>query len=141
MSNKRLGNIADIFPADQLRDLEAAAKKLESMLRTSGDRSAVEAGLAQSFPGGFTHRDEPNALMAMAVRNGPLENLHAGKYSAWLEDDALSRVTNEEIMIMMLYASRVLGPLLKMRDEAPEIYRRYIANYNKMYCNRWERNR
>lgn len=33
------------------------------------------------YVGGFNHRDEANALIAMAVRNGPIENLHAGRTS------------------------------------------------------------
>ena len=33
-----------------------------------------------SFPDGFTIRDEANALMDWVFRNGPVEDLHAGKY-------------------------------------------------------------
>jgi len=33
--------------------------------------------LEQCFPGGFTLRDEANAIVAWAFRNGPLEDLHA----------------------------------------------------------------
>ena len=51
---------------------------------------------AQYFPGGFTIRDEANALAAWAFRNGPLEDLHAGKHSALLDDPELSRITDEE---------------------------------------------
>src|ERR1044072_2130071 len=46
------------------------------------------------FPGGFTLRDEANAIVACAFRNGPLEDLHAGKYSELLEDRTLSRITD-----------------------------------------------
>ena len=109
MSIQRLGNIADILPLKKLRDLEAAAKKTEKLLRTSGERSAVEAEMARSFPDEFSHRDEANALIAMAVRNGPLEALHAGKSSAWLEDDTLSRLTDDEMKILMIYATRMLA--------------------------------
>jgi hypothetical protein len=38
-------------------------------------RKAVE----QLFPGGFTLRDEANAIVAYAFRNGPIEDLHAGE--------------------------------------------------------------
>ena len=34
---------------------------------------------ARAFPDGFTLRDEANAIVAVAFRNGPLEDLHAGK--------------------------------------------------------------
>jgi hypothetical protein len=139
MLKKRLSDIDDVLPAKRLRDIEAAAKKTEHILRTFDDRSASQSGMALKVADGFTHRDEANALIAMAVRNGPLETLHAGKYSAWLEDDALSRVTDDEMKILMMYATRMLATLLKMRDETPEIYRRYIENYGSMYCNGWER--
>lgn len=37
-------------------------------------------------PPDFTIRDEANALVAWAFRNGPIENLHAGKNSPLLDD-------------------------------------------------------
>ena len=140
MLNKRLGDIDDLLPADRLRGIEAAAKRTENILQTSGEVSPNQAEKAASAADGFTHRKEANALIAMSVRNGPLETLHAGEYSAWLEDDALSRVTDDEMRTLMMYATRMLATLLKMRDETPEIYRRYLQKYGEMYCKGWERN-
>ena len=139
MFNKRLGKIDGVLPAERLRDIEAAAKKTENILQKSGERIAIQAEMTQGSADGFTHCDEANALIAMAVRNGPLETLHAGKYSAWLEDGALSRITDDEMKVLMMYATRMLATLLKMRDETPEIYRRYIEEYGRTYCNGWER--
>src|SRR5947209_4002632 len=42
-----------------------------------------------TFPSGFTVRDEANAIVAHAFRNGPIEDLHAGKYSELLSDASL----------------------------------------------------
>ena len=53
--------------------------------------------LERHFPGGFTLRDEANAIVAWAIRNGPLEDLHAGKHSKLLEDDSLGRITDAEM--------------------------------------------
>ena len=39
------------------------------------------------FPGGFTLRDEANAIVAKAFRRGPIEALHAGKDSELLQFD------------------------------------------------------
>lgn len=50
-------------------------------------RKAVE----QFFLGGFTLRDEANAIVAYVLRNGPLERLHAGESSELLEKSELSR--------------------------------------------------
>lgn len=98
------------------------------------DEAAVKA-----FAGSFTHRDEANALIALAVRNGPIEDLHAGKHSALLEDHTLSRLTNSEMKVLMIYATRILAALLAMRDTHPEAYRRHLQLYGAMYCREWER--
>ena len=93
------------------------------------------------FPGGFNYRDEANALIAMAVRNGPLEDLHAGRYSAFLADQTLSRLTDKEMKTLMLHASKKVTALLRMRDASPELYERYMKEYGKMYCRFWERDK
>src|SRR5262249_46386211 len=49
---------------------------------------------AVDTPYGFAIRDEANALVAWAFRNGPIEDLHAGRYSELLEDSTLSRITS-----------------------------------------------
>ena len=60
-------------------DPQAAAKRDD----------APGAGAAPGvFPDGFTLRDEANAIIAITVRNEPIEHLHAGKYSPLLEDPA-----------------------------------------------------
>jgi hypothetical protein len=95
--------------------------------------------LEQVFPGGFTVRDEANALTAYSFRNGPLENLHAGKVSPLLEDPTLSRITDDEMKEMLINASESLARLLKLRESDPEKYRRLIQNYAFLYCRRWDR--
>ena len=60
--------------------------------------------MAKRFPGGFTVRDEANAIVAYAFRNGPLEDLHAGAWSELLNDKALSRITDQELRELMLFA-------------------------------------
>ena len=94
---------------------------------------------APYFPGGFTIRDEANALAAWAFRNGPLEDLHAGKHSALLEDPELSRITDEEMKTLMIYACRQLAELLTLKAEDPEQYELQIKSYAFRFCRRWER--
>jgi hypothetical protein len=61
------------------RELETFARELKDGEALTPDQiEAFEAQVERAFPGGFDHRDEANAIIAMAVRNGPLENLHAG---------------------------------------------------------------
>ena len=95
--------------------------------------------MEQVFPGGFTVRDEANALTAFAFRNGPLENLHAGELSPLTDDDSLSRITQDEMKELMIYASEKLAWLLSVREDDPETYMRFVQGYGAMYCPHWNR--
>jgi hypothetical protein len=120
----------DRMAADVARDMQKLS---------ASDLANMDREIAEAFPGGFTERDEANALIAMAVRNGPIEDLHAGKYSPLLEDDSLSRITDEEMRVVLIHATRVLASLLRLRDVQPDVYRRWIATYGRMHCYAWER--
>lgn len=87
----------------------------------------------------FTIRDEANALVAWAFRNGPLEDLHAGKTSELLADPSLSRITNAEMKELMISASRMLTKMLELKETQPEKYQDCIKTYGAMYCRDWER--
>jgi hypothetical protein len=99
----------------------------------------VEATFPNIFPAGFTVRDEANAIVAYAFRNGPIEDLHAGKYSELLSDAALSRITDEEMKTLMINACQKMEELLRLKEANPEEYYRFISSYNWRYCRRWER--
>lgn len=86
----------------------------------------TEEDLAAAYPGGFTVRDEANALTAYAFRNGPLENLHAGERSPLLDEPGLSRVTDTEMKELMINASETLARALALRESDPEKYRRFV---------------
>lgn len=95
--------------------------------------------LARAFPGGFTIRDEANALTAFALRNGPIENIHAGKSSPLTADPSLSRITDDEMKELMINASEILATVLALRDSDPDKYRRFIQHYALKYCRSWNR--
>jgi hypothetical protein len=95
--------------------------------------------MAAAFPDGFTVRDEANALTAYAFRNGPLEELHAGRMSPLLEDRELSRITDAEMKELMQTASTRLAKLLEARDENPREYFQFVQVYGLAYCRRWDR--
>lgn len=99
----------------------------------------AENDLAAAFPGGFTIRDEANALTAYAFRNGPLEDLHAGKSSSLLDDPSLSRLTDAEMKHLMINASEKLAQLLALRDTEPEHYRQFVQSFGWRYCRFWNR--
>src|SRR5207245_994588 len=103
------------------------------------ERAGMDTQLDDAYPGGFNARDEANALIAIAVRNGPIENLHAGKRSSLLEDPSLSRITDDEMKMLMICATEVLAGMLRFREQEPELYRWWARTYGGTYCRRWKR--
>jgi hypothetical protein len=106
-----------------------------------GKEAAVQSGeqTEEGYPGGFTVRDEANAIVAYASRNGPIENLHAGKYSELLTDRSLSRITDEEMKTITISACRKVEELLLLKASDPKEYERRLRDYGSRYCYRWER--
>src|SRR5262249_56854916 len=86
--------------------------------------------ITQRFPGGFTLRDEANAIVAWALRNGPLETLHAGKSSKLLKDHSLSRISDTEMEELMLHACERVEALLRLKESEPKKYDALIQGYN-----------
>lgn len=128
------------LPPTTRREMERMLRDLQREPGMSAEQlAAFNKQVEQAFPGGFDRRDEANALIAMAVRNGLLENLHAGKSSPLLEDDTLSRLTDEDMKAIMVFATRTVAAMLWMRDAAPEAYRRYVQAYATRYCRSWGR--
>lgn len=99
----------------------------------------LDAVIKSYFPGGFTLRDEANAIVAWAFRNGPLEDLHAGKHSPLLEDKQYSRITEEEMKTLMLSACDQVERLLQLKQDNPGEYWLKIMDYGVRYCHNWKR--
>ena len=87
----------------------------------------------------WTKREEANALTCIAFRNGYIEELHAGKQSALLENPELSRITNAEMKKLMIGASSKLAELLAMKETDPDKYWKQINYFNKNVCYQWEK--
>ena len=87
----------------------------------------------------LTLRDEANMITAYAFRNGFLEDLHAGKDSPILDDQEHSRITNDEMRKLMIEASERVAELLRMKQDEPEAYDRFMCTYWLMYCQKWQR--
>jgi hypothetical protein len=100
---------------------------------------AFRKAVDQFFPGGFTLRDEANAIVAYAFRNGPIEDLHAGKSSDLLENPELSRITDDEMKKIMLNACQCVEKLLREKQENAGAYYQTIMEYNLKYCRKWHR--
>jgi len=93
--------------------------------------------LEQFFPGGFTLRDEANAIVAWVLRNGPLEDLHTGETFKLLEDDSLSRMTDTDMKEVMRHCSKQLEELLRLKETDPKEYYKLVKSFNIMYCRQW----
>jgi hypothetical protein len=141
MSKNRLAQFARFLPPSTQDQIDRFAADLGNRAdeMSKEELAHFDKRLSDSFAVGFNYRDEANALVALAMRNGPIEELHAGKRSLLLEDKTLSRITDKEMKVMMIYASRMLAGLLRMRDSHAELYRRYVQSYGNTYCNSWER--
>lgn len=106
---------------------------------TPGAQSGSDEPSPGLFPEGFTLRDEANAIVAWAFRNGPIETLHAGTHSPLLEDPSLSRITDAEMRELMLAACRMMEKILRLKASDPQEYARQIQGFRDSYCRAWER--
>jgi hypothetical protein len=124
-----------------LIDIDRMASDLSERWKnlTPEQLADMDKELDAAYPNGFTERDEANALIAMVFRNGPIEDLHAGQYSTLLDDASLSRITDEEMKVLMISATRLLAGLLRAKADDPDFYHRWMKTYGRMYCRRWER--
>jgi hypothetical protein len=84
-------------------------------------------------------RDEANAIVACAFRNGPIEDLHAGKASELLEDPELSRITDAEMRTIMLAVCQAVEKLPRLKQKGPDRYHLMLMQHNLRCCGRWDR--
>ena len=135
----RAADVSKLQTSDARRRSEHSQRKVFAEIADSVASQAEGDPFASYLPGGFTIRDEANALVAWAFRNGPLEDLHAGRHSELLSDPSLSRVTDDEMKTLMLSACRRLAELLELKVTDSEAYKRQIKSYNFRFCRSWDR--
>jgi hypothetical protein len=71
---------------------------------------------------------EAKAIVALAFRNGPIEDLHAGKSCPACEGKAgYSRISDAEMMVIMKNAVNHVYRLLRLKGDDPDGYERQIA--------------
>ena len=77
------------------------------------------------------HRDlarEAKAIVALAFRNGPIEDLHAGQPCPACQDKTgYSRISDTEMKIIMKNAVNRVYALLRLKADDPVGYSRQIA--------------
>ena len=73
---------------------------------------------------------EAKAIVSFAFRNGPIENLHAGRPCPTCSaDPRYSRISDDEMKELMKFAVDHVYHLLVLRERAPTRYERGIDDY------------
>ena len=81
---------------------------------------------------------EAKAIVALAFRNGPIEDLHAGTpCPACIGLPGVSRITDDEMKLIMKNAVNTVFKLLKLRNSDPDAYIRNIE-YGARCAIRWD---
>lgn len=71
---------------------------------------------------------EAKALVVLAFRNGPIEDLHAGRPCPTCADNrAYARISQDEMKVIMKNAVNHVYRLLRMKVDDPEGYERNMV--------------
>ena len=82
--------------------------------------------------------NEAKALVALAFRNGPIEDVHAGKEcSTCGGKEEYSHITQDEMKKIVKRAVDKLYPLLWIRSHSPEVYEAVVEMGNR-YTIGWD---
>jgi hypothetical protein len=81
---------------------------------------------------------EAKAIVALAFRNGPIEDVHAGILCPMCEGQPeYSRITDEEIKRIMKAAVNQVYALLCLKAEDPTAYEARIR-FGEQFCSQWD---
>ena len=81
---------------------------------------------------------EAKAIVALAFRNGPIEDLHAGRPCPSCEGKAgYSRISDPEMKVIMKNAVNHVYKLLRLKVEDPDLYAREIA-FGERHTAKWD---
>jgi hypothetical protein len=81
---------------------------------------------------------EAKAIVALAFRNGPIEDLHAGRLCPMCgQDAAYSRISNPEMKQIMQSAVNKVYKLLWLKEHNPERYAAEVQ-FGERYTSRWD---
>jgi hypothetical protein len=92
----------------------------------------------------LTHPEDPQlareakAIVALAFRNGPIENVHAGKLCPTCNGaPEFSRITDEEMKAIMKSAVDRMYALLRLKNSDLDGYEKQIA-FGTRYVTNWD---
>jgi len=71
-------------------------------------------------------KEQAKSIVVLAFRNGPIENIHAGK--GIKIPNTVSRITDDEMKKMMKFAVNFVYGLLWLKEHRPNLYKVAIAS-------------
>ena len=81
---------------------------------------------------------EAKAIVALAFRNGPIEDLHAGRACpACRGKSGFSRISDDEMKVIMKNAVNRVYKLLRLKADDPNGYARELA-LGERYTAKWD---
>jgi hypothetical protein len=81
---------------------------------------------------------EAKAIVALTFRNGPIEELHAGRRCPVCQGDTeYSHITQDEMKLIMKNAVTQVYKLLRMKADDPDGYERQIA-HGERFTRNWD---
>ena len=105
------------------------------------DRAEGSVPESSDMEGDFTRQQivrETKAIVALTFRNGPIEQVHAGKPCPTCAGrPGFSRVTDDEMKAIMQNAVDHVYALLALRTEDPAEYERQIR-FGERYTAKWD---
>lgn len=81
---------------------------------------------------------EAKSIVALAFRNGPIEDVHAGKTcpTCW-GDQEYSRITQAEMKAIMKNAVNGVYTMLQLKEEEPEDFTA-LVQLGSLYTHEWD---
>jgi hypothetical protein len=82
--------------------------------------------------------EEAKSIVVLAFRNGPIEDVHAGKECPTCSaNSAYSHITQEEMKRIMKRAVDKVYALLWIRDHHPDVFR-HVVNAGNAFTTGWD---
>ena len=85
-----------------------------------------------------TQIKEAKVIVAMAFRNGPIEDVHAGKTCPTCSGDPeYSRITDAEMKVIMKKAVDRVYTMLRLKQDQPELFDD-LVQFGLLYTSDWD---
>ena len=85
-----------------------------------------------------TQMKEAQAIVAMAFRNGPIEDVHAGKRCPTCSGKPeYSRITDSEMKVIMKEAVDRVYTMLRLKQDEPEQFDA-LLQFGSVYTSHWD---